>query len=1146
VVAVGVVAGLAQQYMGGPGTPRAAGVGVVTGAAEAPEVIDGAVAGEAQGGGLLPDLAEAVVADVAADVIGGGERGAALDVAVGLDAEGGATGPAGGHVSSRQRAPEQGLVGAKVADVVAGPDADPSLVGAALEASEEGHQLEHLVGLEQQIGLVDGAAHGDGDLDLPRVDLALDQPLKDLGDLVKVVAEELGVGGYRDAGGLQVVEGLHGRVVAALDAADPVVSVAEPVDRDADALDPCLPGLAGPLGGEGPAAGGDATLHPVAAHRACDLGPVVAKVGLAADQRHLLDPQLGHLPDQVEGLLRRQLVGPRPPRPGAAVPAGEVAAQRDLPDRVHGLPFAVDGAHRARERQVPARRPRIRGDGKLAWTRRNLHHAGIVTVMDSERIEISTTDDIRSVAAHEWDGLLGPTDTPFVKHAWLRSLEEAGCVRPEAGWRPCHLLVRKNGALIAAAPAYLKGHTEGEFVFDHAWAQAAPRFGVDYYPKLIVAVPFTPATGRRLLAREDADRGLLVEAIRVASDKMELSGAHVLFPREEDGALLEEAGYDRRRGVQFQWFNQGYRSYEDFLGTFNAKRRHQLRRERREVEQSGVVTETYRGAEITDEVLEAMVRFYVKGVEAHFPWGRQYLNRRFFELVRERMGEHLDIVLARDGGRPIAGCFNVASKERLYGRYWGCDEPRPFLHFHVCYYHSIEQCIARGVQVFEPGAGGEHKLPRGFDPVLTSSLHHLRDRRFGAAIRDYLLRERAALEAEVAGLRSEGLEPRGGRCFRSKADPFGGEVLIEKEHPAAAGGLALAEDAAHDLDRGGDIKESEVDVVVTEPGAAADDAAEASLLEGLVEGVFQLALVLEAAVAEAGFVVELEVNEGLAEAREALGVERDIAVRALPEGRVHGLADEEIEPVLVVLAAPGVEPVEGPGGVVDGAVDGARRQGLPEGVSPCLDAGPEPVEGGPLEALGRVDPHGADPALEELAAEECVAGEHGCDVRVPVPGALAARDAEVDRDQVVLGGLDAVGPSVEGAAREALGVRGGLGQGFGGSTRREGPGEGARGLLEDPLDQRGEVALSLAGDGEQPAGVVEPRELPGEGRVDGLEARGEPARVGEFAAGEGLGQGPLVRGEVVPEGLDGRNNRATIGLFRWVREPPAHGSENLR
>lgn len=373
--------------------------------------------------------------------------------------------------------------------------------------------------------------------------------------------------------------------------------------------------------------------------------------------------------------------------------------------------------------------------------------------MVEQRLEISTTDDIREVREAEWDALLTERDTPFVRHAWLRSLEEAGCVRPEVGWRPCHLLVRRGGQLVAAAPAYLKGNTEGEFVFDHGWAQAAPRFRVKYYPKLIVAVPFTPATGRRLLVpagdEQAALTAVLAQAVSAVSDKLNLSGSHVLFPQEQDRDALLSAGQSLRHGVQFHWFNRGYGTYDDFLASFNAKRRHQLRRERREVEKAGIVTTTYRGREITDEVLAAMFHFYKKGVEAHFPWGRQYLNERFFELARERMGDHLDIVLAREGGKPIAGCFNVEGGKRLYGRYWGCDEPRPFLHFHVCYYHSIEQCIARGIEVFEPGAGGEHKMPRGFEPVLTSSTHHLKDPRFAAAIDDFLAREREAIAGEL-------------------------------------------------------------------------------------------------------------------------------------------------------------------------------------------------------------------------------------------------------------------------------------------------------------------------------------------------------------------------------------------------------------
>lgn len=370
-----------------------------------------------------------------------------------------------------------------------------------------------------------------------------------------------------------------------------------------------------------------------------------------------------------------------------------------------------------------------------------------------DELEISAVDDIRTVSKADWDALLLPSDQPFLRFDWLASLEEAGCIRPEVGWMPYHLLVREQGKLVAAAPMYVKGNSEGEFVFDHGWARYAGALGVPYYPKLIGAVPFTPATGRRLLIAPGQDKAklsrLLLRAIPALAARLELSSAHVLFVDEEDKGALEEAGYAVRVGVQFHWRNQGYRSYDDFLATFNAKRRHQLRRERREVEQSGVVTRTHRGDEITDEVLDAMYGFYVAGIERHYPWGRQYLNKRFFELVRERMGDALAIVLAREGGRPIAGTFNVEGGGKLYGRYWGASDHRPFLHFHVCYYHAIEECILRGLGAFEPGAGGEHKLPRGFDPALTYSGHFLRERRLDRAIRQFVLDEREAIVAEV-------------------------------------------------------------------------------------------------------------------------------------------------------------------------------------------------------------------------------------------------------------------------------------------------------------------------------------------------------------------------------------------------------------
>jgi hypothetical protein len=360
---------------------------------------------------------------------------------------------------------------------------------------------------------------------------------------------------------------------------------------------------------------------------------------------------------------------------------------------------------------------------------------------------------MREIPAEQWNALVGPLDSPFVRHEWLASMEDAQCVIPSLGWLPQHITVWKNGKLVAAAPAYVKGTHEGEFVFDHAWHRVADRLNIPYYPKLIVAVPFTPATGRRLLVGADDQaplyRSLLIEGIRALTEKLELSSAHVLFPQADEAETLADDGFVPRLGVQFHWNNQGYRSYDEFLATMNAKRRHQLKRERREVLASGLKIRTLRGKEIGEETLAAMETFYASTCDKFRPWTRQYVNKAFFELVVERMGDAIEIVEARDGDRIIAGAFNVSGSNRLYGRYWGAIEERPFLHFHVCYYHSVEDCITRGIEVFEPGAGGEHKLPRGFVPTVTHSAHHIEDPRLRDIVTDHLVRERAAVREHI-------------------------------------------------------------------------------------------------------------------------------------------------------------------------------------------------------------------------------------------------------------------------------------------------------------------------------------------------------------------------------------------------------------
>ncbi|WP_438037168.1 GNAT family N-acetyltransferase [Sorangium sp. So ce204] len=373
-------------------------------------------------------------------------------------------------------------------------------------------------------------------------------------------------------------------------------------------------------------------------------------------------------------------------------------------------------------------------------------------------LEAHVHDTIRDIPESEWNALDGVSEAPFLTWAWFDALERTGCVGEAAGWLPHHITLRAEGALLAAAPAYLKDNSEGEFVFDHGWASASHQIGAPYYPKLVVAVPFTPATTPRLLVRRPVDRPallpVLAETLRKLVARSRISSAHVLFPTEDEAAALSGAAMAHRCGVQFQFENEGYRTLDDFLARFNAKRRHQIRREMRESTSQGLSIDTLRGAEITPEIVDAMFGFYVSTVEK-FAWGRQYLNRAFFEEIAARLrggGAQggVEIVLAREGKRPIAGALNLAGPTTLYGRYWGASEERPFLHFNVCYYHPVEDCIARGLRRFEPGAGGSHKLVRGFAPSVTHSAHHIAHPRLDAAVREFLARERAAVRAKTA------------------------------------------------------------------------------------------------------------------------------------------------------------------------------------------------------------------------------------------------------------------------------------------------------------------------------------------------------------------------------------------------------------
>ncbi len=365
---------------------------------------------------------------------------------------------------------------------------------------------------------------------------------------------------------------------------------------------------------------------------------------------------------------------------------------------------------------------------------------------------------VRGVAGlpqDEWDALVGD-GSPFLEWSWLASLEDAGALDGDSGWAPRPLVCRENGRLVAACPLYLKANSEGEFVFDWGWADAAQRAGIDYYPKLLVGVPFTPVTGARFLVAPDRDRALWIghmgEALRQVALQNNLSGVHVNFCLEPEVEPLVQNGYELRVGVQYHWHNRGYRDFEDYLGALRSKRRNQARRERRELERQGVKIEALAGADIRDSLFEPMFRFYRSTIDKKF-YGRQYLPPAFFELLRERFRERLCFIVAWREGEPIAGTFNVQKGEVLYGRYWGADYDLRHLHFNVCYYAAIEHCIEQGLARFEPGAGGDYKQLRGFDASPTFSMHFVADPRLRRAIQDFLARERSEARETIDWLR---------------------------------------------------------------------------------------------------------------------------------------------------------------------------------------------------------------------------------------------------------------------------------------------------------------------------------------------------------------------------------------------------------
>ena len=349
---------------------------------------------------------------------------------------------------------------------------------------------------------------------------------------------------------------------------------------------------------------------------------------------------------------------------------------------------------------------------------------------------------VGDVDAVQWNALAGSGD-PFLSHAFLSLLETSGSVGDDAGWSPLPLLVDRGGQTIGAAPAYLKTHSQGEYVFDHGWADAWHRAGGNYYPKLQVAIPFTPVPGRRLLGD---DPGAVLAALEATTVQNGLSSAHITFLTEEEIAPAEARGWLRREGMQFHWLNQGYASFDDFLAALSSRKRKAIRKERAAAN-DGLEIVALRGAEIQPAHWDAMWRFY-QDTGAR-KWGHPYLTKAFFDGVGAAMGDAALLFLALDDGRPVAGALNFVGADTLYGRYWGADRERPFLHFELSYYRAIDWAIEHRLASVQAGAQGEHKLARGYRPVVTHSVHFIPDAGFRRAIATFLEGERKGIAAEV-------------------------------------------------------------------------------------------------------------------------------------------------------------------------------------------------------------------------------------------------------------------------------------------------------------------------------------------------------------------------------------------------------------
>jgi predicted N-acyltransferase len=362
-------------------------------------------------------------------------------------------------------------------------------------------------------------------------------------------------------------------------------------------------------------------------------------------------------------------------------------------------------------------------------------------------MQVKQINGMRQVDCATWNHLAGVA-YPFLRHEFLLALEQSGSICEQTGWVPAHLLVMENDALIAFMPLYLKQHSWGEYVFDHQWAQAYQQHGVEYYPKWLSAIPFTPCQGARIVVKEGIDlpdvMQVLLAFIQQLSVQSGISSWHCLFPGLQQAELLGSMGLSIREGVQFHWFNREYHDFDDFIQTLNSSKRKMLKRERRRVSEQGVSLLKIAGPEVSDQQWQDFFKFYTM---TYLKKGsKPYLNLAFFQQLAATMGEQLLLVLAFKEGNAVAAALSFVGEDTLYGRYWGCHEQYHSLHFEVCYYQGLDYCIERGLKRFDSGAQGEHKISRGFEPVTTYSAHWIKDVEFAKVIENFLVREQKAMQ----------------------------------------------------------------------------------------------------------------------------------------------------------------------------------------------------------------------------------------------------------------------------------------------------------------------------------------------------------------------------------------------------------------